>query len=142
MRAKVSPYRWVDLILWVTCVHSAAVGIGLILLPASAFAYFGFHPYTERFFPIQGGVFHIVMAIAYGLAARSHGKHHALIAFIISAKLLATVFLITYYIFVDRVWMLLLSSAGDGTLGLFILATYRAAIKSPSGSGSPDKSQR
>ena len=112
-----------------------------MLLSASNFTFFGFQPYTERFFPVQGGVFHIVMAVAYALAARSHGQNNALISFIVAAKLMATVFLLSYFVFVDPIWMLLLSASGDGALGLAILIAYNSAKKQPGDFGDGEKRQ-
>ena len=127
MTAIVSPRQWLRAILWVTCVHSALVGIGLILLPSPVLSVFGLRPFVEGFFPTQGGVFHIVMAIAYALAARSAGRNHSLLVFVISAKFIATGFPVAYYTIVTSAWILLLSAAGDGLLGLLILTAYRRA---------------
>jgi len=51
--------------LWLVAVHSFLVGIGLIVLPSSAFEFLGFNPTFERFFSTQGGVFHSVMVLRY-----------------------------------------------------------------------------
>ena len=87
--------------------------------------FFGLLPYVEQFFPTQGGVFHIVMAVAYGLAAREDGRNRTLLLFIITAKFMATIFLLIYSAFVASAWVLLLSAVGDGLLGLLILLAYR-----------------
>ena len=114
------------LLLWFAAIHSFLVGLGLVLLPASAMSFFGLIPYVERFFPVQGGVFHIVMSVAYTLAAIRTDRFLQLIVFAIVAKLMAAVFLFTYYIAIDGIWVILLSGAGDGLMGLALLLAFRA----------------
>ncbi|MBU0529818.1 hypothetical protein KKF86_08710 [bacterium] len=55
--------------LWLVTAHSLLAGLGMILLPIDWIAYFNITPSEHRFFITQGGVFHIVMALAYGMAA-------------------------------------------------------------------------
>ena len=51
--------------LWLIALHSIGVGIGMILFPTDWIAYFDITPSEHRFLITQGGVFHIIMAIAY-----------------------------------------------------------------------------
>ncbi len=123
-----------DLVLWLVAVHSAFVGLGLILMPASTMPFFGFEVTGEKFFALQGGVFHLVMAVAYALATIRAERYRGLILLAILAKFMATVFLFVYYLFVERIWTVLLSGAGDCLMGIAILVAflnYRRGKKRP-----------
>ncbi|OQX77633.1 MAG: hypothetical protein B6D61_06890 [Bacteroidetes bacterium 4484_249] len=76
--------KLLKLFLWLIAIHSFMVGMLLIFLPAADLAFFGFNV-IEKFFSIQGGVFHVVMSIAYVIAATNHSKSDLLIYFSIAA---------------------------------------------------------
>jgi hypothetical protein len=52
-------------------------------------------------------------------------KHKLLIIFSILAKFTATVFLLSYAIFGEMVWMVILSAIADFLMGLILLGFYR-----------------
>ncbi len=108
------------LMLWLVAIHSFLVGVGLIARPIMLPELFGFNPSLERFFPVQAGVFHIVMVVAYIMAAMDVDKCRCLVVFSIIVKGMATVFLVTYFLAVDRVWLVLASALGDGAMGVVI----------------------
>lgn len=118
------------MILALVAVHSFCVGIGLIIRPAELMRMFGFGLCYERFFPTQGGVFHIVMAIGYIMAAVDVDKYRCLAIFSIVVKLLATVFLLTYFLFMEPIWLVLASGIGDGLMGLLIYLSLRSYLNS------------
>ena len=70
MKLLADPSRRLRLLLRLVAAHSLAVGLALVLAPADVFVRLGYAPLGERFFPVQGGVFHIVMAAGYLMAAR------------------------------------------------------------------------
>ncbi len=110
-------------ILWLVALHSVGFGISLILLPIPWIEYFGFR-LEEKFFAVQGGVFHIVVSIAYIMAARRLDRARDLIVLSCSAKFIATVFLLSYYFFVSPIFMVVFSGVADFLMGLAILFTY------------------
>lgn len=110
--------------LWLVAVHSFLVGIGLIVLPSSAFEYFGFNPTFERFFSTQGGVFHIAMSVGYAMAGYDKIKYKQLIVFSIIVKFIATVFLISYFLIISSQWLILMSGISDFLMGIIILYLY------------------
>lgn len=120
----VSHKRLLQIVLWLTAAHSIVVGLCLVFLPNAVMHLFGFNASGEQFFQIQGGVFHLVIAVAYGLAAKSDYRRINLTEFAIIAKFLATLFLCSYYIFVEQIWTVIASAAGDCLMGLVILLTY------------------
>lgn len=110
-----------SIILWLVALHSFFVGVGLIVMPLPAMEFLGFHFCADRFFPTQGGVFHIVMAIAYSLAALRTKRFECMILFSIIVKFSATIFLFIYYILVSQIWMVLLSGITDSLMAIAIL---------------------
>jgi hypothetical protein len=120
--------QYLSLLLYLVSLHSLSVGIGLIFLPLSYLSFFGFEQVCEKFFPVQGGVFHVVMSIAYFLAGRDPVKNHSLVIFSIIVKLLATLFLFIYYLTVKTNWMILMSGCGDGLMCISIYYMYQQNI--------------
>lgn len=129
MKVNLYSYKTLSIVLWLVSIHSFCVGIALIILPSETLQIFGLAPFGEKFFPVQGGVFHIVMAVAYFIAAIKVQESNQLIHFIIGAKCMATVFLLAYYLFMSPLLMLLLSGFADGMMALVIFLIYRGARK-------------
>ena len=113
------------MILWLVAVHSILMGLALIFQPAILMEWSGFKSGYERFFPAQGGVFHLLMAVAYLLGATDSRKYHFLIVFSVIVKAVATVFLIVYCITVEFKWIILVSGIGDGVMGMSIFIAFR-----------------
>lgn len=124
MNLIADPARRLSLLLWLVAVHSAVVGLGLIWQPAGLFARLGYAPVGEPFFPVQGGVFHVVMAVGYALAARDLPGNRCLVSFAIVVKAAATVFLVGYWLLKARLDVVLLSGIGDGLMAALIWAGY------------------
>lgn len=110
--------------LLIVAIHSILVGIGLIVLPASAFEFLGFQKTFDRFFSTQGGVFHIVMAVGYAMAAYDLKRFECLIIFSIIIKFIATVFLIVYFLTKSSQLLIIFSGISDFIMGLVILFLY------------------
>lgn len=113
--------KLLSVFLWLVALHSMMVGIGLILLPASLIEFSGFAKCTERFFPSQGGVFHIAMAVGYAIAAYNIKRFECLVIFSIIVKFIATLFLLIYFVFVSSIWLVGFSCISDFIMGLIIL---------------------
>jgi hypothetical protein len=121
---QVSRRARLSLILWLVALHSTAVACGLILLPPEQMHQFGYSLHHERFFEVQAGVFHLVLVVAYSLSAARPHRYTGLVLLSIIAKFMATVFLFTYYLFVDAIWMVLFSGVADLLMGLLILWAF------------------
>lgn len=111
--------------LWLVTLHSLFVGIAMILFPTDWIAYFDIIPSKHRFFIMQGGVFHLVMAVAYGMAASNVKGNSTLIKFAIAAKFIATFFLLSYFTFINQFGIILLSAIGDFCMGLVVVLFSR-----------------
>src|SRR5210317_814982 len=114
----------IKIFLWLIALHSFLVGIGLILFPPSYLEFFGFLNYQYSFFQAQGGVFHLVMAVAYTMAIKYMHISPGLIIFSIAAKMIATIFLLMYYLFVENSWMIIMSAFGDATMAIILYVLY------------------
>jgi hypothetical protein len=113
-----------SIILWLVAFHSFVVGVSLIITPSSIFEYLGYNICTERFFPTQGGIFHIIMAIGYAMGAVRIPKSNDLVIFSIIVKICATFFLFIYFISAKHTFVILFSGIADGIMGTAILWAY------------------
>ena len=113
------------IILWLVTLHSLFVGIAMILFPTDWISYFDITPSENRFFITQGGVFHIVMAIAYGMAAYNVKESSMLINFSVIVKFSVTLFLLSYFLFANQFYIIFLSAISDFCMGLIILLLFR-----------------
>ncbi len=125
-----NPGKLLALILNLIAFHSFAVGVVLILQPQFLMEFSGFGQNSQRFFPVQGGVFHIVLAICYTMAALDPVERKCMILYSIIAKSIATFFLLTYYFAIDAKWVILLSGIGDGLMGIVIYMAHRNYLTS------------
>jgi hypothetical protein len=110
-------------ILWLIAIHSICFGIALVVLPISVIEFFGFS-LTEKFFADQGGVFHLVVAVAYIWAALDLENAFKMIVISCTAKFVATIFLISYFFFGSPIFMVIFSGIADFLMGLAILVLY------------------
>lgn len=124
------PDKFLSTVLCLVAVHSIAMGLALVAQPVALMELAGFSPECERFFPIQGGVFHLLMAVAYILGAINTQKYHTLIVFSIIVKVVATIFLLVYCFTVEFKWIILLFGILDGTMGLMIFTALQYGLHS------------
>lgn len=117
--------KYLRVFLLIVALHSFFVAAGLILLPAGLFHDFGYSSITEPFFKAQGGVFHFVMVIIYLLAAVNPVERKYLVQVSFIAKFTATIFLLSYFIFVDSIIVVFLSGLGDFLMGIIIYILYK-----------------
>ncbi|UCG27528.1 MAG: hypothetical protein JSV24_11230 [Bacteroidales bacterium] len=112
---------WLKPILILVSVHSFAIGSGLIFMPGKLMPFWGLTVPAENFFQIQGGILHYILAIAYFMAATGYNRYQGLLILAIITKFLATLFLFSFYLFVERAWIILVSGIIDYLMGLTIL---------------------
>ena len=118
--------QWV---LWLIAVHSICFGMALIIFPTGWIEFFGFQ-LREKFFADQGGVFHLIISLAYIIAALDPENSKKFVFLSYMTKFAAAAFLFSYYLFDRPIFMVLLSGVGDLMMGLAILISYRLYIKS------------
>lgn len=110
------------LVLYGIALHSLLTGIVLFLQPGSFIAWGGWAEVSEPFFPAQGGVFHILMALLYAKAARPDQERLWILPFIVIVKITAAVFLLGYYFLVHPIWVVLVSGVLDGAMAITLAA--------------------
>lgn len=124
----IEPRRIFILLLWLIAIHSICFGIALIILPCNIIELFGF-TISEKFFAIQGGVFHLIISYAYITAAMDPEHSRGMIILSIITKFSATVFLLGFYFFGKPIIMVLFSGIIDFLMGLAILLTYLVFVR-------------
>jgi hypothetical protein len=125
---KINHRKLLQWILWLIAVHSICFGLALIVLPISFIELFGFELY-EKFFAVQGGVFHIIISTAYIMAAWNPESSGKLIFLSCFTKFSAAVFLFSYYFFENQIFMVFFSGVGDLLMGIAILLSYRLYLQ-------------
>ncbi|MEI7662542.1 MAG: hypothetical protein WCK34_10100 [Bacteroidota bacterium] len=103
--------------------HSIGFGLALIVLPVDILELFGFHLY-EKFFAVQGGVFHLIISAAYIMAAMQPESSGKLIFLSCFTKFSATIFLFLYFFCEKMIIMVFFAAIGDFLMGLAILFSY------------------
>jgi hypothetical protein len=116
-------------ILWLIAIHSIGFGLALIIFPSEWIEYFGFQ-LQEKFFADQGGVFHLIISLAYIMAALAPESSRKLIILSFVTKFTAAVFLFSYFLFDRPIIMVFLSGVGDLLMGLAIFISYKFYIRS------------
>ena len=116
--------NWFRLMFILMAIHSFIIGSGLIICPGKFLLFFSFSVPAEKFLPMQSGVFHIIMTFAYVMIVLRPDRNQGLILLSIVTKLMATVFLFSYYFLVEKGWAILLNGVIDCIFGLAIVWCY------------------
>jgi len=90
----------------------------------------GFNGDYEHFFPAQGGVFHLIMSVAYLVGATHVEKYHHFIVFSIFVKAVATFFLMMYCLIAEFKWIVMISGIADCVMGLLIYLALQHVLRS------------
>lgn len=118
-----NPALLLKILLWLIALHSCIVGILLISLGDEGMRFFGFDE-GNPFFQIQGGIFHLVMCIAYLMASYDVITNRRLVIFIILAKCMASVYLLCYFSFVSEIPIILYAGLAEGFIAIAVLILY------------------
>lgn len=124
------PEKTLQTVLGLVAVHSIVMGLVLIIQPAALMELSGFSGDYEHFFPAQGGVFHLLMSVAYLTGATNIEKYHHFIVFSIFVKAVATFFLMMYCFAAEFKWIVLLSGIADCMMGLIIFWALQHYLRS------------
>lgn len=101
--------------------HSYGVGLILVLAPGLALRFAGWTSLGPRFFPVQAGIFHLVLATGYLLEYR---RYHG-ISLLLVAKTTAFVFLMVATLRGGVPWAVPVSGLADGLMGLAAALAHR-----------------
>lgn len=101
--------------------HSAAIGTMFLVLPRWTMHFAGWPGIEPVFFAFQAGVFHMVLAAAYLLEYHQYRG----VSILITAKIIAFVFLITATIIDPIPWAVWTSGILDGIMALVVWRVHR-----------------
>ena len=109
-------------------VHSFSIGIMLLFFTGWTLDFAGWQGVDSYFFPRQGGVFHLIVAVGYFLEHRRHDG----VTLMVMAKSAAVVFLLVMNSW-DVAWSLTFSGILDGLMlaGILVLRRLSAAERRP-----------
>jgi len=123
-------FAWLNplfLFVWIfrlIAIHSIGFGIALITFPCEWLEFFGF-TINQKFFAVQGGVFHIIISFVYIRASNKPDDARDWVALACITKFTAAIFLFSYYLFATPVLMVLLSGFMDALMGFVMMGLYR-----------------
>jgi hypothetical protein len=135
---RIHPARWLGPFVALVAFHSVAVGVILAFLPGWGARFGGFDPVSPAFFARQGGVFHIVLGIAYWVEYRRTGS----VTLLVFAKACATIFLVAATLLGGVPWAVPASAAGDALMGMAAFWLGRQAAGRPGATPRAEASAR
>jgi len=94
--------------------HSVGVGVMLMVFPGWALRFAGWGDADPMFFPRQGGVFHVVVAVGYLI---EYFRYRGVLL-LVAAKGIALVFLLTVSLLTQVPWAVPFCGITDGLMGL------------------------
>lgn len=109
------------LLIGLIALHSAMVGAMFILLPEWTMRFAGWQGIDPIFFAYQAGVFHLVLSAAYLLEWHRYRG----VSIVITAKIIAFVFLITATIIDPIPWAVWTSGILDGLMAVAVWWVHR-----------------
>ena len=113
------------LLIILVALHSFAFGFVLLWAPPWGFKMGGWENVEPLFFARQGGVFHIVVACGYLM---EHFRYRGILL-LVTAKAIATVFLLANFALGEHAWVVPLSGVADGMMGLVVYLIHRRVLK-------------
>ena len=111
--------RWLVVLI---SIHSFAVGLFLLFLPDWSTVFGGWGEVEHRFFPRQGGVFHLVVAVGY---LNEYFRHRTVSLMVIAKSMAVAFLLVMSFINEDQAWAVPLSAAGDGLMAVTVVLVHR-----------------
>lgn len=113
--------RWLVILV---ALHSSVVGVILLGAPRWAASIGGWGELDTVFFVRQGGAFHIVVAAGYLMEY----FRHRTVSLLLTAKTLATVFLVLSWLAdLAGPWALPFAALGDGLMAVLVFLAHRRA---------------
>lgn len=117
--------RLLRLLVWLIAAHSFVVGLVLLFGSGWGLRLGGWTELPPVFFPMQGGAFHLVVAIGYVLEY----ERHRTVTLLLIAKTIGVLFLVGVWLWSGRTlpWAVPMSAVGDAAMGVGVGWTYKLA---------------
>lgn len=110
-----------QLLVFLIALHSASVGVMFLLLPQWTMRFAGWPGIEPVFFAYQAGIFHVALTLAYLMEyVRYRG-----VSILITAKIIAFVFLISATIIDPIPWAVWTSGILDGMMAVAVWWVHR-----------------
>jgi hypothetical protein len=108
--------RLLRLLVWLIAAHSLVVGLVLLFASGWGLRLGGWTELPPTFFPMQGGAFHLVVAVGYVL---EYERRHT-VTLLLIAKTIGVLFLVGVWLASGRTlpWAVPMSALGDGAMGV------------------------
>lgn len=116
------------LLISLIALHSAMVGVMFLLVPLWTMRFAGWAGIDPLFFAYQAGVFHVVLAVAYLIEWHKYRG----VSILITAKIVAFVFLITATLIDPIPWAVWTSGILDGLMAVAVWWLHRNVASSQS----------
>jgi hypothetical protein len=113
------------LLIILIALHSFACGAGLLWANPEIMKFAGWPDTGPLFFPHQGGIFHFVLGICYMIEY----FHYRGVLMLVTAKVIATVFLIGSFALGEKAWVVLFSGIADGLMAIAVLVVHAMVLK-------------
>jgi hypothetical protein len=113
------------LVIILVALHSFGFGIALLWAPAWGFKFGGWDEVSPLFFARQSGIFHIVVATGYLIEYYRYNG----ILLLLTAKGLATVFLLASALTGEHAWVVPFSGVADAMMGIVVFLIHRHVVK-------------
>jgi hypothetical protein len=139
LKTLTSEKRVIPFLFGFIALHSFFVGFILIFHPFDIIDAFSCKAANEHFFAVQGGVFHILMAMLYALIALQMYHSRCLVYFSLFVKCSAAIFLFSYYLFVKRILLVLICGMGDFAMAILIFLVILRRVNGDTRSQSLEK---
>jgi hypothetical protein len=117
-----------ELLVRLIALHSIMVGAMFLLAPAWTMKFAGWQSISPVFFAYQAGIFHVVLALAYLL---EYGRYRG-VSILVTAKVIAFVFLITATIIDPIPWAVWTSGIIDGLMAAVVWWVHKKVQSSES----------
>ena len=110
------------LLIGLIALHSAMVGVMFLLLPQWTMQFAGWQGIEPVFFAYQAGIFHVVLACAYLLEYLQYRG----VSILVTAKVIAFIFLTTAAIVDPIPWAVWTSGILDGAMAVVVWWVHRS----------------
>ena len=115
-----------QLLVRLIALHSIMVGCMFLFAPAWTMKFAGWQSISPVFFAYQAGIFHVVLAVAYLLEYQRYRG----VSILVTAKVIAFIFLITATIIDPIPWAVWTSGIIDGLMALAVWWVHRQVTRS------------
>lgn len=112
------------LLVYLIALHSIIVGAMFLFVPQWTMRFAGWSSIDPVFFAYQAGIFHVVLAAAYLL---EYSRYRG-VTILVTAKIIAFVFLVTATVIDPIPWAVWTSGILDGAMAAVVLWTQRQVI--------------